>query len=58
MENVRYEVHVDSHFGESLVENARFGRLHSQFLRRSRGKRSFWKCGFSLLAKSLVEKVR
>ena len=28
-------------FGESLVENARFGRLHSQFFGKSRGKRSF-----------------
>ena len=28
-------------FCESLVENAPFGRFHSQFLRKSRGKRSF-----------------
>ena len=25
------------------MENARFGRFHFQFLRKSRGKRSFWK---------------
>ena len=29
-------------FCECLVENARFGFLHCQFLRMSRGKRSFW----------------
>ena len=29
-------------FWESLVENVRFGSLPSLFLRRSRGKRSFW----------------
>ena len=38
-------------FGESLVENVRFGRLDSHFCRKSCGKRSFWKSGFSLLAK-------
>ena len=37
-------------FCESLVENVRFGSLDSHFLRKSRGKRSFWKSGFSLLA--------
>ena len=44
------EVWIHS-FGESLVENARFGSVYSHFLQRSRGKRSFWKCGFTLLAK-------
>ena len=34
-------------FCESLVvENTRFGRLHYQFLRKSRGKRLFWKASF------------
>ena len=36
-------------FGESLVENARFGSLDSNFRWMSRGKRSFWKLGWSLL---------
>ena len=31
--------------------NVRFGRLHSQFLRKSRGKRSFWKASFPVFAK-------
>ena len=30
-------------FCESLVENARFGRLDSHFCRKSRGKRSFFR---------------
>ena len=42
-------------FCESLVENAHFERLHSQFLRQSR-KRSFWKASFSV--ESLVENAR
>ena len=37
-------------FCECLVANARFGSLHSHFLRMSRGKRSFWKSTFSLFA--------
>ena len=36
-------------FGESLVENARFGSLDSHFWWKSRGKCSFWKLGFSFL---------
>ena len=38
-------------FGERLVENAGFGSLGSHFWWTSRGKRSFWKLGFSLLVK-------
>ena len=38
-------------FGESLVENARFGSLEYYFWRQSRGKCSFWKLGVSLLVK-------
>ena len=38
-------------FGESLVENARFGSLACHFWWKSRGKCSFWKLGFSLLVK-------
>ena len=38
-------------FGESLVENARFGSLDCHFWSKSRVKRSFWKLGFSLLVK-------
>ena len=38
-------------FGESLVENARFGSLDCHFWWKSRGKRSFWKLGLSLLVK-------
>ena len=37
-------------FCECLVWNARFGSLHSHFLRMSRVKRSFWKPTFSLFA--------
>ena len=37
-------------FCECLVWNARFGSLHSHFLRMSRVKRSFWKSTFSLFA--------
>ena len=38
-------------FGESLVENARFGSLDCHFWSKSGVKRSFWKLGFSLLVK-------
>ena len=38
-------------FGESLVENTRFGSLDCHFWSTSRVKRSFWKLGFSLLVK-------
>ena len=38
---------------ESIVENARFGRLHSQFLQRSSGKCSFFV--ILIFCKSLVE---
>ena len=37
-------------FCECLVWNARFGSLHSHFLRMSRVKRSFWKLIFPLFA--------
>ena len=38
-------------FGESLVENARFGSLDCHFWWMSRGKCSFWKLALSLLVK-------
>ena len=38
-------------FGKSLVENARVGSLDCPFWWKSRGKRSFWKLGLSLLVK-------
>ena len=38
-------------FLRSLVENARFGSVDSHFLRKSRGKCSFWKASFSVSAK-------
>ena len=41
--NIRLEVWILTFC--SLVENARFGRLRFQFFGKSRGKRSFWKCG-------------
>ena len=34
------------------MENVRFGSLDSHFLRKSRGKRSFWKASFSSLAEN------
>ena len=48
VENARFGS-LDCHFGESLVENARFGSLDCHFWWKSRGKRSFWKLGLSLL---------
>ena len=33
-------------------------KVDCHFLRMSRGKRSFWKCGFSVFAKCLVENAR
>ena len=45
-------------FGESLVENARFGSLDCHFWWKSRGKCSFWKLGLSLFGESLVENAR
>ena len=44
-------------FGESLVENARFGSLHCHFGHKSRGKCSFWKLGVSLLLKVSWQKL-
>ena len=45
-------------FCESVVENARFGRLRSQFLGKSRGKRSILE-GLNLsICESLVENAR
>ena len=38
-------------FGDSLMENARFGSLECHFWWKSCGKCSFWKLGFSLLVK-------
>ena len=44
-------------FCGNIVENAHFGSVDSKFLRKSRGKRSFWKCGFSLFAKILWKRL-
>ena len=38
-------------FGDSLVENARFGSLDCESLMENIGKCSFWKLGFSLVVK-------
>ena len=50
VENVRLAGFILS-FNESLVENVRFGSVDAQFLGGSRGKHSFWKCGFSVSGK-------
>ena len=43
-------------FCECLVWSARFGSLHSHFLRMSRVKRSFWKLTISLFEMSRVKR--
>ena len=43
-------------FLRSLMEKVRFGRLHGQFLRKSRGKRLFWKASFTVFVKVLRER--